>query len=137
MFTKFDTVDYQQVLMNYIEWSYDDVMIQYFSVKNKPFQLVSTITPLYIMGPWWNLVGLMVDGHWRTHQQFWHHQWRHSSQGARLCKRFSVWLKYFVSNPTTAHCRGVASFLQRLWFSLSRYQAVWNLVSVEEEALYQ
>ena len=68
MFTKFDTVDYQQVLMNYIEWSYDDVMIQYFSVKNKPFQLVSTITPLYIMGPWWNLVGLMVDGEWRTRE---------------------------------------------------------------------
>ena len=26
-------------------------------------------------------------------------------------------LKYFVSNPTTAYCRGVASFLQRLWLS--------------------
>ena len=37
MFTRLDTVDYQEVLINYIEWCHHDVMIQYFSAKNKPF----------------------------------------------------------------------------------------------------
>ena len=71
--TKLDTVDYQLELINYIEWCLDDVTSQYFlaNVIISLFQLVSTITPVFIIGPWWNVVGLLVDGQWRTHQ------WRH------------------------------------------------------------
>ena len=70
MLTKLDTVDYQLVLINYIEWCLDDVTSEYFlaNVIISLFQLVSTITPLFIIGPWWNVVGLLVDGQWRTHQ---------------------------------------------------------------------
>ena len=80
--------------------------------KNKPFSACkhNYFTLLFMLGSQWNLVGLIVDGKGRTYQY---------DVISYVTRCWVIQDNYFlneISNLTTAHCRGVASFLQRLWF---------------------